>query len=681
MDGLRALAIIPVVIYHAFPKILPGGFVGVDIFFVISGFLISGIIFKGLQQGSFRFSNFYANRIKRIFPALLLVLGVCFAFGWFFLLPGEYAELGKHIAGGVAYIENLVLRREAGYFDTKSALKPLMHLWSLGIEEQFYITYPFLLWLFWRLRCNLLSVLAPLALISFSLNIWTVRQDAVSAFFLPQTRFWELLAGGMLAYLQIFEQPVPFSRAWGQLTHRFQVVSGRITLNALSAVVGLFLVGVGIFRVHERDAFPGWWALVPVWGSVLLIFAGPENWINRKILSNRTAVLVGLISYPLYLWHWPILSLLRTLRGDELPVVTRVIAVVLSVLLSWLTWKFVESPIRFGSRSWFKPAALVAVSVIVGFAGFVAHGNQGFISRFKNLPDDLGRSHPETYSTAECRKSVGSEQMSYCRSNGAGAPQVALVGDSHAASLYRGLGPAYGHQSEILMNLGVPGCVPFYDTESYSVGIPQVPDCEAVVNRMLDFVASTPSIRTIVLSFRGPLNMSGVGFGAAEAGDAPKRISWSGAATGASQAEVFASALRNTLVRLADTGKEVIVFLDWPELGFDPKSCLPRPVTLFSGARSFCGVPREEVEVRNRGFRQTVSKIGQQLGRVTIFDPFPFLCDASACYAMSAGHLLYRDDNHLSAAGAAYLSSNFLKTLPSGPSIARNQTTTRREIP
>src|SRR3984957_3571388 len=208
IDGLRAIAIIPVVIFHAFPSLMPGGFVGVDIFFVISGFLISGIILKGLQRDTFSFSAFYSNRIKRIFPALLLVLASCFVFGWFFLLPGEFAQLGKQILGGAGYVENFLLRREAGYFDTKSYLKPLMHLWSLGIEEQFYLTYPFLLWLAWRLRWNQFVILVTLVLISFSLNIWQTRGDAVSSFFLPQTRFWELWVGGALAYLDIFGKDV-----------------------------------------------------------------------------------------------------------------------------------------------------------------------------------------------------------------------------------------------------------------------------------------------------------------------------------------------------------------------------------------------------------------------------------------------------------------------------------------
>ncbi len=664
IDGLRALAIIPVLIFHAFPSMLPGGFVGVDIFFVISGFLISSIIFKGLQRETFTFHGFYANRIKRIFPALLLVLIVSFVFGWFFLLPGEFAQLGKHIVGGAGYVENLVLRREAGYFDTKSHLKPLMHLWSLGIEEQFYLTYPFLLWAAWRLRRNLLAIIATLVLISFFLNVWQVRNDAVSSFFLPQTRFWELWMGGALAYLDIFGKDVRrrFTGSWAGLAARFSGserngLGAAIVPNVLS-VVGMVLIGLALVLVHEH-AFPGWWALLPVGGASLLILAGPAAWINRTILSHRLAVFVGLISYPLYLWHWPILSFGRILRGEELSAGARIGAVILSLILAWATWRFVESPIRFGRKIWIKTAALVLTSVIVAWAGYITHGQDGFSGRFKNLPADFGWAQPEPYSTPDCRKTVGADKMGYCRSLVAGPPDVLLIGDSHAAALYRGLASAYAQHSQTLMNLGEAGCAPFYDTESYALGMREERDCRPIVNRMLDFAVSTPSVRTIILSVRGPMHMLGADFGE-DATGAPEMLSWDGAPKNSSQADVFAAAFENTVRRLSATGKNVVLFVDWPELGFDPRSCLPRPEPLFSRVRPLCGVPRAQVDARNRAYRQVIFNLKNEFSGLRVFDPFPYLCDSAACYAMQAGHLLYRDDNHLSAAGSIYLSGKFV---------------------
>jgi peptidoglycan/LPS O-acetylase OafA/YrhL len=662
IDGLRAVAIIPVVIFHAFPALLPGGFVGVDVFFVISGFLISGIILKGLQRESFTFRGFYANRIKRIFPALLLVLCFCGVFGWFFLLPGEYAQLGKHILGGAGYVENLVLRREAGYFDTKSYLKPLMHLWSLGIEEQFYLTYPFLLWLLWRLRCNLLAILVPLVLISFSLNLWLVRGDAVGAFFLPQTRFWELWAGGILAYLDIFKSDIRLRLAgnWPRLASHFsdRTSPGTATVANIFSIAGISLIGLALQLVHEHD-FPGWWVLLPVCGAALVILAGPAAWINRKILSHPAAVFIGLISYPLYLWHWPILSFPRIIHGSELPSGARIAAVILSFVLSWATWRFVESPIRFGRKIWVKTAVLALLSVIVGCVGYTIYRQDGFAGRFKNLTDDLGLEHQQPFSTPECRKMIGSDKMEYCRSLGTGAPDVLLIGDSHAAALYRGLAATYGRLSQTVMNLGAAGCVPFYGTETFSLGMRQEKDCRPAVNRMLEFATSAASVHTIILSVRGPMNMLGQNFGE-DATGAPKEIFWSGAPQGSSQAYVFAAAFKNTVSRLLVSGKKVILFIDWPELGFDPRSCLPRPVPFFSQARPLCGVPRSQVDERNRAYREVIFGMKKEFSGLRVFDPFPCLCDSSACYAIRDGHLLYRDDNHLSVAGAVYLSEKFL---------------------
>ncbi len=200
IDGLRAIAVLAVIGFHAFPDRFPGGFIGVDIFFVISGFLISTIIFESLERGRFSFSEFYGRRIRRIFPALVLVLAATYAFGWFHLLAMEYKQLGRHIAGGAGFLSNFVLWDEAGYFDTAAETKPLLHLWSLGIEEQFYVCWPLLLWLAWKMKWGFLRITLALGVISFALNIDAAYSNVVAAFYAPQTRFWELMAGALLAH-------------------------------------------------------------------------------------------------------------------------------------------------------------------------------------------------------------------------------------------------------------------------------------------------------------------------------------------------------------------------------------------------------------------------------------------------------------------------------------------------
>src|SRR5262249_11722104 len=200
IDGLRAVAVLSVVGFHAVPSAVPGGFTGVDIFFVISGFLISSIIFGGLQNNAFDFLMFYVRRMKRIFPALIVVLLASFTLGWFYLFTDEYKQLGKHIAGGAGFISNFMLLNEAGYFDQAAETKPLLHLWSLGIEEQFYLAWPILLWTVWRLRLNVLAFIIAVALISFAFNIAASASEPAAAFYSPHTRFWELLAGSLLAW-------------------------------------------------------------------------------------------------------------------------------------------------------------------------------------------------------------------------------------------------------------------------------------------------------------------------------------------------------------------------------------------------------------------------------------------------------------------------------------------------
>ncbi|MCK9395013.1 MAG: acyltransferase [Methylobacter sp.] len=369
IDGLRALAILSVVIFHAFPKALPGGFVGVDIFFVISGFLISCIIFKSLLRGDFSFTEFYAHRIKRIFPALILVLAACYAFGWIALLPEEFKQLGKHMAAGAGFVQNIILWQESGYFDIASRLKPLLHLWSLSIEEQFYLIYPLLIWGAWRLRLNILiMVICTLLLISFGLNISTIGKHAVETFFVPQTRFWELLAGSVLAYMQIFKLPRFTEWLKRYMFHPmiFQqpppVERRNAILSNLLSFGGLLLILAAIFGLSKGKLFPGWWALAPVLGAFLLILAGPTGWVNLNILANRLMVFVGLISYPLYLWHWPLLSFARIMESGKTSAIMRISIIALSFLLAWLTYRLIEKPVRFGRPSWPQDSGAVPVN-------------------------------------------------------------------------------------------------------------------------------------------------------------------------------------------------------------------------------------------------------------------------------------------------------------------------------
>jgi peptidoglycan/LPS O-acetylase OafA/YrhL len=363
IDGLRAIAVLSVVAFHAFPELITGGFIGVDIFFVISGYLISTIIFDSLEKSDFSFSDFYARRVLRIFPALVLVLVSCFIFGWTTLLADEFMQLGKHMVAGASFASNLVLWDEAGYFDNSADAKPLLHLWSLGIEEQFYFVWPALLWLAWKRKINLITLTVCIAIASFVINITTVYVNPVAAFYSPLSRFWELLIGAALAYLMLYKKD--YLVGWHRLRDAISIVS-------------LCLFAFGVVWLTKTSVFPGWWALLPTLAGAFLIFSGPHAWVNRTILSNKVFVWVGLISYPLYLWHWPLLSFARIVEGGMTSIGIRISLVILSFILSWLTYRFIERPLRFGGNRKVAIRTLVLLMAIVGFVGFNTYSRDGF---------------------------------------------------------------------------------------------------------------------------------------------------------------------------------------------------------------------------------------------------------------------------------------------------------------
>ncbi|MDE3059662.1 MAG: acyltransferase [Pseudomonadota bacterium] len=450
IDGLRAIAILSVLAFHAFPEAVRGGFAGVDIFFVISGYLISGIVLGQLAAGGFRFTEFYVRRIRRLFPALLAVLAACYALGWQVLLPDEYAQLGKHIAGGAGFIANILLWQESGYFDTFTEMKPLLHLWSLGVEEQFYLVWPLLLALAWRWRMSIPAVLLAVMGISFAANVYLVGDHASTAFYWPATRFWELLSGGMLAWAA--RRNVAFRHS------------------PAAACAGLSLILLAVFALNKQMEFPGWWAVLPVAGACLLIASGPSTWLHCRVMAHPAMVWTGLISYPLYLWHWPLLAYLRILHSNSPPTRYRLMALVLSVALAWLTYRFVERPLRFGGQARRKAAWLLAAMAVVCIAGVETWSHDGFASRLPEPmrqfastsfdPEQDWRLHRCYLYADENKFAAGSACID------AGQPMVFLWGDSHAAALYPGLKALQQERHFGLAQFTAAGCPPLLGTES-----------------------------------------------------------------------------------------------------------------------------------------------------------------------------------------------------------------------
>jgi peptidoglycan/LPS O-acetylase OafA/YrhL len=389
IDGLRAIAVLAVIGFHAFPAWIRGGFVGVDVFFVISGYLISTILLTGMERGAFRFSQFYIRRIRRIFPALIVVLLACMVAGWLVLFSSEYKALGKHVAGSAAFVSNLVLWNEAGYFDKAAESKPLLHIWSLGIEEQFYIVWPLLLYLTWRFRSVTLPLLLMILLGSLALNVPTAVRDAAADYYSPLTRVWELMAGAVLANLSLYP-PAPkwiFRRLSPNAFSWLSAGGASRRVNNVNAVCGLLLVVAAVLTIDGTKGYPGWWALLPVVGTYLMIAAGPNTWIGNSLLAAKALVAIGLISYPLYLWHWPLLSFMRIVNGTAPSPAAAALAILLSFALAWLTYLLVEKPLRFGKSAPVKAAALLVVMVTIGSAGYFTYAKGEFPLRNRNAED------------------------------------------------------------------------------------------------------------------------------------------------------------------------------------------------------------------------------------------------------------------------------------------------------
>jgi peptidoglycan/LPS O-acetylase OafA/YrhL len=443
IDGLRAVAVLSVLFFHAFPALLSGGFVGVDIFFVISGYLISRVILTTLERGTFSIADFYSRRIRRIFPALIVVLAACLAFGWHTMLADDLMQLAKHVLGGATFVSNFVLWGEAGYFDKASELKPLLHLWSLGIEEQFYIIWPLLLWVVWRLRTSLLPIVVIIGLASFILNIVGVHEHATATFYSPLSRGWELIVGATLACFGSRSSPKDGMAVTS--TSVIEQMQESQTARTVISIVGALFIAYSIFCIDNTLAFPGKWALFPTIGAALIIVAGPGAWVNRVLLSNRVMIFIGLISFPLYLWHWPLLAFAKSAYPEGLSWSGRLGLLASSVVLATLTYLYIERPFRSGSKTWVKVFILCVSMCMAGVLASVILKSAGVPARYPQIIQRATEYDLDSYRAGlrnlVCFMDVGQDATQYaseCVDKG-DKPLWVLWGDSDAAALYSGM--------------------------------------------------------------------------------------------------------------------------------------------------------------------------------------------------------------------------------------------------
>ena len=635
IDGLRALAVIPVILFHAGFGLFSGGVAGVDIFFVISGYLITDILLKNLQADSFSLTHFYERRMRRILPALFFITAVTIPFAWMWLTPRDLKDFAESLVAVAGFSSNILFWMETGYFETESALKPLLHTWSLAVEEQYYILFPLFLMLTWRHApraiFKLLVTLFALSLgTAILLPVLTSDPQIDSAnFFLLPTRGWEILAGGLIAFY----------------TRNIQTAPLRPSIAQAASLAGLLLIALSVFWLDSAARFPGLPALLPVGGACLVILYAHEGTWAQWLLRQRVLVGMGLISYSAYLWHHPLFALVKY-RSLTMPSPEMMLALCLATIpLAYLSWRFIEQP--------FRDKNIIKRSTVFMFGG---------LGIFALLCIGLG------YLLLDSSKYSA-------RAGNTGPQTVMLLGDSHAQHLTLGLRVKLGTR---IGNYVSHGCIPFYNVDRYDSRYTPG-ECSQKTNAQLEKFEQSKTLRTIVLSTMGPVYLDNTAFNNKH----PARVHGQHVVLTTDPSitdpwQVFETGMRDTLRRLsALPDKKIIFVLDVPELGIDARECATPLRTVQILATDFgtggwhynnCVVPREAFDARVARFHSLVRHVLAEFPDVILFDPTNLFCDDTQCYGTIGDQRLYRDADHLSEFGSLYLAQTLapviLQTLP-----------------
>ncbi|HDW2632164.1 TPA: acyltransferase [Escherichia coli] len=636
IDGLRAIAVLSVVVFHYFPAALPGGFVGVDIFFVISGYLIGTIIYRDIKEQSFSFKEFYIRRALRIFPALIVVLSFCFWFGWQTLYKDEMAALGKHIASGAGFISNLVSWSESGYFDKDSAVKPLLHLWSLGVEEQFYLIIPILMIASSSVLLSIRNVAVVTLLASFLYCLWSMVYDPTANYYSPLSRFWELMAGVLLAIHSVDGGKLV------KLNHN---------ANNIMSALGLITLALSITFINENMLFPGYIASMPVIGSMLIIAAGPSAIVNRHILSLSPVVFVGLISYPLYLWHWPLISFARIIHGEAPSAEVSFIAMTSAFILSVGTYYLIERPIRFGIKL-SKPSKAVALTTILGAIlglGVYTYNSNGLSDRFF-VKENSGRDSAfdggdPNLAVRGCQEwsQKQKDDIPICMHDKRGPSSYGLIGDSKSMALYPGL-----------MRTTIEGKYWTYaggnktDSGRRTATVPVLTDdplyqiYQAPSKAALDVLANNKDIKFVVyvVATRAIFQLSRD----YHINDLPTTKNY----------DVAYKGLMVGVDKLISSGKKVVLVVDNPTLPH-PEDCMVRKTgfdfinNMLVKENKNCSISLDKHRNLSAIYLRLLNDIKQNHpNKIYIFDMVPLLCENGTCGQTKDGRYLYGSTDHIS---------------------------------
>ncbi|VVN94945.1 acyltransferase family protein [Pseudomonas fluorescens] len=636
IDGLRALAVIPVVLFHFGFSTFSGGFVGVDVFFVISGFLITSILFREISAQRFSFVDFWARRARRILPALSVVLLVTLALGWLLLTAKDFSELGRTVRYQSLFISNILFMREDGYFQPASDLKPLLHTWSLAVEEQYYIFFPLLMVVLMRHVRHWRWMLFAVLLISFGLNIAYIDRKPDFTFFSLPTRAWELLCGAMLAVLPARKHAV---RPW---------------LAQSVGAAGLAAVLLAVFTFDRGTVFPGWAALLPVLGATALIWSGGQGstWAGQ-LLSARVFVWIGLLSYSFYLWHWPVFVYANAISIDGVQRWEAVGWILLALGLAWLSWRFVELPFRekllLAGRKHVLVGGLMAMAVLA-VTGSVVRSQEGFPQRLTGKALEYAQAREWRAGQMKCMLVTKDKKLDKACLLGGNqeVPATRLVwGDSHAAALMPAIESGARREGRPVWLYSMSACPPILSDDPRQ-------RCKDFNEQTMEQVRRL-QIKDVVLASNWSLYVYG-----REDGD--KKVLLNAHDNTAQSEARMASAIEARVAAIRATGAQVWLFKEVP---LQRKGAISRLTSLARIGRSAEGLgrPLDEHLARQHFLSGLFDSMSAADPGVHVIDPTPLMCADEVCSIEVNGHSKYKDEDHLSDTGSAWLSPLFTPML------------------
>lgn len=618
IDGLRAVAILPVVLFHLGVAGVTGGFVGVDIFFVISGFLITSIIHNEIESGSFRMKQFWVRRARRILPAMFVLILLTLLGGWYLLPPSDYADLGRSARYQSLFGANFFFWQQSGYFDAAAESKPLLHMWSLAVEEQFYFFFPLLLLLIRSFfPAARLGVLLALAIASFALSAWSIQQESSAAFYLLPMRAWELLAGGLLVFLP------PSDAGQGQRLH-------------LVAIAGFLAILCSIFLYDPKTPFPGPAALLPVLGAGLVIWAGPDTLIAR-MLSVRPVVFAGLLSYSWYLWHWPLIVFVRTWQVEPLTLQQQALLFFTSLLLAYGSYRLVEEPFRRRKLLGTDTKILVAAAVCILITFVIAQQirrHEGFPERLPEAAQKFDSVRHRDKQDKRCEKLDADDLRNgnFCKLGAAQQgvkPLVISWGDSHS-SHYLPLYETFASEHQIsFWHTSRITCSPV-------AGKARNAECASYNQAVRELIARN-RIPHVILASRWA-----------------RQVTLSATPVGEEARKAFREDLEKVVRELRAMGCTVWLVKQVPEHPFEPPKYLAL-LAMQGKDTAGLGVSFAEHTTHQAMVNSVIDEVAQQEG-VHLLDPAAIMCaDQKVCRTEFNGESFYRDGDHLSPAGALYL--------------------------